>query len=76
LRQIDATLTKQASRDWLKVARVVFAAITAGGFSVTDENHVRLHVRRLIGLAEVGVLDGQGNLRRPRWSEVQLSDCS
>ena len=64
-------------RRWLEVARVVLDAVTAGGFSVTDENHIRLlHVRRLIGLAEVGALSAQGNLRRPQWGEVRLPDGS
>lgn len=74
LQTIDANLTRHANHHWLKVARVVVDAIKAGGFSVNDEGQVRLHVRRLIGLTEVGALDGQGDLRRPRWSEVRLPD--
>ena len=74
LQAIDATLTKHAQHRWLKVARIVFDALKAGGFSTSDEAHVRLHVRRVRTLVDSGVLDAQGNLHRPRWSEVRLPD--
>jgi hypothetical protein len=72
LRAIDATLQQQARRSWLKVARVVSDALRAGGFPPDDDDHIALHVRRLMGLVESGALEGQGNVRRPRWSEVRL----
>jgi hypothetical protein len=74
LEAIDAALTKHAQPGWLKVARVVYEALAAGGFSTSDESHVRLHVRRLISLVAAGVLEPRGNLRRPRWSEVRLPE--
>ncbi len=36
------------------------------------EAHVQLHVRRTIGLVSAGRLDVQGNVHRPRFSEVRL----
>jgi len=72
LRAIQDTLTRHTERRWLKVARVVADAITAGGFPLSDEAHVCLHVRRLIGLVDSGALEAQGDLRKPRSSEVRL----
>jgi Protein of unknown function len=71
LRAIDAALVSHAKPSWLKVARVVHDALGSGGFVITDEV-VRLHVRRVAALVEVGSLEAQGNLRRPRFSEVRL----
>jgi hypothetical protein len=71
LESIDAALLRAATGRWLKVARVVCDALKAGGFSTSDDA-LDLHVRRLIRLVESGRLDAQGNLRRPRWSEVRL----
>jgi hypothetical protein len=71
LASVDEAIVKASQRRWLKVARVVVDAIKAGGFS-TEEEQVRLHVRRIIALVEAGTLEGQGNLRRPRFSEVRL----
>ena len=72
LRAIDDALGKQARRTWLKVARVVFDALKAGGFEASNDASIHLHVRRVITLADAGVFEAQGNLRRPRWSEVRL----
>jgi hypothetical protein len=69
---IDEALARHAARHWRKVARVVLDAVKASGSSLTDEPLVQLHVRRLMTLVERGVLESQGNLRRPRWSEVRL----
>ena len=55
----------------MKVARVVIDAIKAGRFS-TDEERVQLYVRRTIALVSAGRLEAQGNLHRPRFSEVRL----
>jgi hypothetical protein len=43
-----------------------------GGFSLAEESHIQLHVRRVIVLVKSGKLEGKGELRRPRWSEVRL----
>jgi hypothetical protein len=72
LRRVDDAIVDAAQARWLKVARVAFDAIKAGGFSTDDETVVQLHVRRIAALVEVGALEGQGGLHRPRFSEVRL----
>jgi hypothetical protein len=72
LAAIDFALVRSARDQWLKAARVVADAMTAGNFPRTDEAYVRLHLRRLIGLVASGLLEAQGGLRRPRFSEVRL----
>jgi hypothetical protein len=71
LRSIDDAITKATQPRWCKVARVVSDAIDARGLS-TDDTQFDLHVRRVIALVESGALEAQGNLRRPRFSEVRL----
>ena len=71
LRAIDAALLGHARPTWLKVARVVHQALDSGCFAI-DDDIVDLHVRRVAGLVASGSLESQGNLRRPRWSEVRL----
>ena len=71
LQEIDVTLVSHAKPTWLKVARVVHDALASGGFAV-DDDAVDLHTRRVAGLVASGKLEAQGNLRRPRWSEVRL----
>jgi hypothetical protein len=69
---IDEAIRKSARSSWLKVARVVFDALTAGGFKTSDDAHIDVHVRRVISLVDSGALEAKGNLRRPRRSEVRL----
>lgn len=71
LAAIDQAIVKAAQQRWQKVARVVHDAVKAGGSSL-EEEQVQLHVRRVIALVGVGTLEAQGNLRRPRFSEVRL----
>jgi hypothetical protein len=71
LAAIDAAIVRATRPKWLKVARVVSDAIQAGGYA-TDEEQVQLHVRRAIALVDAGKLVAQGNLYRPRFSEVRL----
>src|SRR5262245_45526417 len=71
LQLIDDAITKAAQSRWLKVAKVVSDAMKAGGYS-GDEPELELAVRRVILLAGSGALEAQGNLRRPRFSEVRL----
>ncbi|MEO8904121.1 MAG: hypothetical protein ABI627_21595 [Polyangiaceae bacterium] len=71
---IDASLLEHAQLGWLKVARVVLDALKASGLPPSDDSHIRLHVRRVIGLVNAGSLVAQGNLRKPRWSEVRLTE--
>lgn len=73
LERIDETIRKHVHTRWLKVARVVALAMKDGDFSPTDADAVRLHVRRVSALVESGAIEGQGNLRKPRWSEVRLA---
>src|SRR5688500_6433699 len=70
--QVDQNLRRNAQGQWLKVARIVAHAMRDGGFEAAD-NVVNLHVRRVIALVESGTLEGQGDLRKPRWSEVRTS---
>jgi hypothetical protein len=71
LRTIDTALMSHARRSWLKVARVAFDALNSGGFEIA-EDIVNVHVRRIGELVRLGELEAQGNLRRPRFSEVRL----
>jgi hypothetical protein len=68
---IDEAILGAADLHWRKVARVVVRACNAQGVRLTDE-HVHLYVRRLILLVDAGLLESQGNVRQPRWSEVRL----
>ena len=71
LAAIDDSILAAAGPKWMKVARVVLDALKAGGFSTEDEN-VRVHVRRVMALVKSHKLESQGNLLRPRFSEVRL----
>jgi hypothetical protein len=71
LRIIDATLTSHAGARWLKAARVIADALETGSCPA-DDDYFDLYARRLMALVKSGVLEGQGNLLRPRWSEVRL----
>ncbi|HRI68309.1 MAG TPA: hypothetical protein PK156_28965 [Polyangium sp.] len=71
LAKADATLIKWVRPRWLKVARVLIDAIEADDFAITN-SLVRVYLRRLIGLVDAGSIEGAGNLRRPRFSEVRL----
>ena len=75
LRAIDEALSQHARRGWLKAARVVADALKAGGFPISGDAYIDLHVRRLITLVHSGVMEAQGNLRRPRWSERLPTEC-
>lgn len=75
LQRIDENLVRHARSHWLKVARVVADAVTAGSFPLSDESVIRLHVRRVVALADSGALQSTGDLRKPRWSEVRLPEA-
>ena len=72
IRAVDAALMSHARPKWLKIARIVYGALNSGGFQTTDDV-VNLHVRRVAELVQSGHLEAQGNLRRPRFSEVRLA---
>jgi hypothetical protein len=71
LAAIDAAILGATGPKFMKVARVVSDALEVGGFSTEDEN-VQVHVRRVIALVKADKLEAQGNLLRPRFSEVRL----
>jgi hypothetical protein len=71
LESIDHAIAKATTPIFSKVARVVSDAMKAGGYA-GEEAEFELHVRRVILLVESGALEAQGNLRRPRFSEVRL----
>ena len=71
LAKADATLLKWVPQRFGKVARILAEAIEADDFKVTDAL-VCVYLRRLIALADSGAIEGAGNLRRPRFSEVRL----
>ncbi len=68
---IDATLTLHARPLWLKGARIIHDALATGGFPISD-GAVHFHARRIMALVRSGALEGQGNLHKPRSSEVRL----
>jgi hypothetical protein len=71
LRAIDAAIVANAGPQWLKVARVVHDVIKSQGLPFEDAV-VDLHVRRVIELVQSNRLEAQGNLRKPRWSEIRM----
>jgi len=71
LHMVDDALLAHAKPTWLKVARIVHDALNSGGFAIEDDA-VDLHVRRVGELVRSGLLDAQGNLNRPRFSEVRV----
>lgn len=75
LKAIDIVLVEKSRDKWLKVARVIADALEAGGFTFTEES-VDLHARRIIELVNDGSLEAQGNLRKPRFSEVRTPQFS
>jgi hypothetical protein len=73
IKQVDDSLCRHATRKWLKSASVVVDSLRDRGFPTSD-THVALLVRRVIALVQSGALEAQGNLRKPRWSEVRLPE--
>jgi len=57
---------------WLKVARIVYDALSQNGQQASDPT-ICLYARTVGVLVERGILQAQGDLRRPRWCEVRLS---
>jgi len=74
LNKIDEAIIRSAKGNWLKVARVIADAIKAGGFDYSDAA-VNLHNRRVMELVASGALESQGNLMRPRFSEVRIPNA-
>jgi hypothetical protein len=72
LERIDRALLGHVRVSWQKVARVVDSAIKAQALDPWDDACLHLHARRLIELVESEKFEVQGNLRRPRFSELRL----
>lgn len=69
--RVDELIMAAARANWRKVAMIMFRVIEAGeaqGLAIGDEQIGE----RVRALAEAGKLDSQGDLRRPRFSEVRL----
>jgi hypothetical protein len=71
LEAIEARIVACTTHNWSKVARIVLQALSIGGFAITDEI-VNVHVRLVAKLVISGVLESQGNVSRPRFSEIRL----
>lgn len=75
LAKIDALLLEHTPSRSRKGARVVLDAINAQGLSLDDDARIHLYARRLLVLVDAGLLEGAGDLHRPRWSEVRRPVC-
>lgn len=73
LAKADASLLKYTVTRRHKVARVLIDAIEADDLHPNDAA-VEVYLRRLIGLADKGLIEVFGNIRRPRYGEVALPE--
>ncbi len=71
--RIDRVVLAVAEPRWQKVAMIMAKTMRADGTGVADdeEGH-RIIASRIRALVECGHLEVQGDLRRPRFSEVRL----
>jgi Protein of unknown function len=68
---LDAINLSHVEKRWLKVARVASRTTDDCGADPTDSN-IAVVTARLRQLVALGRLEAQGNLSRPRFSEVRL----
>jgi hypothetical protein len=68
---LDATILSHAHRHWRKVAMVAACAMQDRGLGLSDDQFDSV-VARIRALVARGLLVAQGNLSRPRFSEVRL----
>jgi hypothetical protein len=68
---LDAAILSHADERWLKVARVAAETMQERGLDPSDEQ-LDVIVARMRALVAQGRLVAQGNLSRPRFSEVRL----
>ncbi len=68
---LDAAILSHARERWLKVARVAAETMEERGLGPSDES-LDIVVARVRALVARGRLVAQGNLTRPRFSEVRL----
>jgi len=69
---LDATILSHARENWLKVAMVVARTMQDRDLGLSDEPF-DIVVARVRALVARGRLVAQGDLSRPRFSEVRLS---
>jgi hypothetical protein len=71
--RIDELILASARQRWLKVARIILDVLNACKRGKID---IRVDdiTKRVCALVELGKLEAQGNLYRPRHSEVRLPD--
>ena len=69
--ELDATILSHARERWLKAAMVAARTMQDRGLGPTDEQ-LDIVVARMRALVARGRLVAQGNLNRPRFSEVRL----
>jgi hypothetical protein len=69
--ELDATILSHACKRWQKVAMVAACAMQDRGLGLSDDQFDTV-VARIRALVARGLLVAQGNLNRPRFSEVRL----
>jgi hypothetical protein len=71
--RIDEAILAAAQRYWRKVAMIIAKTAETDGIGVADdeEGH-EIIASRIEALVQEGRLTAQGNLKRPRHSEVRL----
>jgi hypothetical protein len=69
--ELDATILSHAGERWLKVARIAAETMQERGLDPSDEQ-LDVVVARVRALVVRERLVAQGNLSRPRFSEVRL----
>jgi len=68
---IDDTLLSNTSYQWRKVARVVASTMNDLENSITGIPDI-YYAKRVIELADKGLIESQGNLTKMRFSEIRL----
>jgi len=71
--ELDATILSHARQRWLKVAMIAAQTMQERDLGLSDEQF-EIVVARGRALVARGRLVVQGNLNRPRFSEVRLPD--
>ena len=71
MNDLDPIILPHARKEWRKVARIAALATQERGVAPTDDE-VEAVVARVRDLVARGRLEAQGNLERPRFSEVRF----
>ena len=67
---IDAAVLAHVSVYWAKVAMVALKSMDTLGLATNDEN-LNVVCQRIAALVEAGRIEAQGDVSRPRHSEVR-----